>query len=149
MHILYNTRSFLVNFSKSITKDRSCVRQQKLGARAGMLPHRKQSISLPLQRISVQKSANTYIKLLSLSRVNKKLFQTRESAIHLKKNNSNPDSTNPTHRNQLKIRRDFISSSKEKNRKKKYCEQFAAYTKTQFHNHLRQKLWNNYSNHGG
>jgi hypothetical protein len=44
MHILYNTRSFLVNFSKSITKDRSCVRQQKLGA--GMLPHRKQSISL-------------------------------------------------------------------------------------------------------
>jgi len=94
------------------------VRQQKLGARAGMLPHRKQSISLPLQRICVQKSANTYIKLLSLSRVNKKLFQTRESAIRLKKNNSNPDSTNPTHRNQLKS--DEISfHRKKKNRKKK------------------------------
>jgi len=65
----------------------------------------------------VQKSANTYIKLLSLSRVNKKLFQTRESAIRLKKNNSNPDSTNPTHRNQLK--RDFISSKEKKSKKKK------------------------------
>jgi len=94
------------------------VRQQKLGARAGMLPHRKQSISLPLQRICVQKSANTYIKLLSLSRVNKKLFQTRESAIHLKKKQlksrlNKPDSPKPT-----QIRRDFISSKEKKSKKK-------------------------------
>jgi len=67
----------------------------------------------------VQKSANTYIKLLllSLSRVNKKLFQTRESAIRLKKNQlksrlNKPDSPKPT-----QIRRDFIIERK-KSRKK-------------------------------
>jgi len=99
----------------------------------------------------VQKSANTYIKLLllSLSRVNKKIVPNERIRYPFKKKPTQIP-TQQTRLTETNSKSDEISFHHRKKKiEKKYCEQFAAYTKTQFHNHLRQKLWNNYSNHGG